>query len=613
MIFVNTNVFDTIQAMPTISVLLNLLDHFRDSTKTLHNISYADAAFNTFASTNFKILMKRFSAAFLIIAFLLVQVSFGQKNKAPKLSKADKTTIANLQTHIGYLADDKLEGRRAGSNGEKLAAEYISQQFKQTGLQPKGNDGYFQPFEIYDGKQINPSSHFLINGNGLKENKEYFPFPFSPNMTLEALVSVAAHETDMPWIIDLKDVMEENKNNPHFDLNEYIRNNAKKAKGRGASMVILHNSSAIDDKLKFDSKDRTEKLEIPVLYVAKEAAKKYFSDQSASLDIKIKVEINENKRTGRNVIGYIDNGAAKTVVLGAHYDHLGYGEDGNSTDRSGVKAIHNGADDNASGTAALIELARILKNSKQKNNNYLFIAFSAEELGLNGSKFFTENPTISFSNVNYMINMDMVGRMNDSSKMVTIGGFGTSPQWSSLINPNDKKNPFAIRIDSSGTGPSDHTSFYRKDIPVLFFFTGLHTDYHKPSDDADKVNYTGETKIINYISGIVQSPVTTEQKLVFTKTRETQTTSTMRSGGVTMGVMPDYTYSGAGLRCDGVTDGRPAQKAGLKAGDIILQIGTHTISSMDSYMQTLGKFTKGEKVKVKYKRGNEVLETDVQF
>jgi hypothetical protein len=557
--------------------------------------------------------MNSIRAVFLFISFFLVNISFGQKKKSPKLSKADNLTVTNLQTHIGYLAADKLEGRRAGTNGEKLAGEYISQKFQETGLQPKGTDGFFQPFEIYDGKQINTATHFIINESILVTEKDFFPFPFSQNISIEALPSVAIQETDMPWFYDLKEIIEENKNNPHFDLVEYIRNNAKKAKTRGASAIVLYNTSDIDDKLKFDSKDRTEKLDIPVIYVSKTTAKKYFSDQTATLDIKLKVDIGEKKRTGRNIIGYLDNGAAKTVVLGAHYDHLGYGEDNNSMLRTGEKAIHNGADDNASGTAALIELARILKNGKQKNNNYLFIAFSAEELGLNGSKFFTENPTIDFKTINYMINMDMVGRMNDSTLMLTIGGYGTSPQWSTLIIPNDKKQSFNIRIDSSGTGPSDHTSFYRKDIPVLFFFTGLHPDYHKPGDDADKINYVNETKIINYIAGIVLSPITADQKLAFTKTRETQTTSSLRSGGVTMGIMPDYTFSGAGIRCDGVTDGRPAQKAGLKTGDVIIKVGDYTISSMDSYMQTLGKFQKGDKAKVKFKRGNEEMETEVQF
>jgi hypothetical protein len=557
--------------------------------------------------------MNSIRAVFMFVLFFIVQFSFAQKKKSPKLSKADQVTVTNLQSNISYLASDKLEGRRAGTNGEKLAGEYISQKFQEIGLQSKGNDGFYQSFEIYDGKQINSPTHFIINENRLVTEKDFFPFPFSQNASIEALPSIAVQESDMPWFYDLKETLEENKNNPHFDLTDYIRNNAKKAKSKGASAIILYNSSDIDDKLKFDSKDRTEKLDIPVVYVFKDAAKKFFSDQSATLDIKMKVDISEKKRNGRNVIGYLDNGAAKTVILGAHYDHLGYGEDNNSMLRTGEKAIHNGADDNASGTAALIELARILRTSKQKNNNYLFIAFSAEELGLNGSKYFTEHSTIDFTKVNYMINMDMVGRLNDSSQTVTIGGYGTSPQWSSLINPTDKKNPFNIRIDSSGTGPSDHTSFYRKDIPVLFFFTGLHSDYHKPSDDFDKINYVGETRIINYITGIVQSPVTTGQKLAFTKTRETQTTSSLRSGGVTMGIMPDYTFSGAGVSCDGVTDGRPAQKAGLKAGDVIIKVGDYTISSMESYMQTLGKFQKGEKAKVKFKRGNEELETEVQF
>src|SRR5687767_6802096 len=557
--------------------------------------------------------MNSVRAVFVFASLFIIQFSFAQKKKSPKLSKADQAIVANLQSHISYLASDKLEGRRAGTAGEKLAGDYIGQKFQELGLQPKGSDGFFQSFEIYDGKQINTATHFIINQNHLAVEKDFFPFPFSQNMSIEALPAIAVQEADMPWFYDLKETLEENKNNPHFDLNEFIRNNAKKAKSRGASAVILYNSSDTDDKLRFDAKDRTEKLDIPVVYVFKPAAKKYLSDPTATLDIKMKIDIGEKKRTGRNVVGYIDNGAARTIILGAHYDHLGYGEDNNSMLRTGEKQIHNGADDNASGTAALIELARILKNSKLKNNNFLFIGFSAEEIGLNGSKFFTENPTIDIKNVNYMINMDMIGRLNDSSNVVTIGGYGTSPQWSSLINLTDKKNHFTIRIDSSGTGPSDHTSFYRKDIPVLFFFTGLHTDYHKPSDDADKINYIGETRIIHYIGSIVLSPISMGQKLAFTKTRETQTTSSMRSGGVTMGIMPDYTFSGAGVRCDGVTEGRPAQKAGLKAGDVIVKIGDHTVSSMESYMQTLGKFQKGEKAKVKFKRGNEEMETEVQF
>ena len=540
----------------------------------------------------------------------MVVLVFAACSPAKKVTKADEQTLENLKLHIQYLADDKLEGRRTGTNGEKMAMEYISNQFKSIGLLPKGSKGYYQPFEINEGKQIGDSTKLIINGNNLVAGKDFFPFPFSLNQKMEALPSISVQEADMPWFFDLKEQLEENKANPHFDLANYIYTNSKKAKDRGASAVILYNTSSIDDKLTFNGKDKSEQLTIPVLYVTRKEAQKYFKDPSATIDIKFTTALSEKKRTGHNVVGYIDNGAATTVVLGAHFDHLGYGEDGNSRNTSTERIIHNGADDNASGTAALIELAKKMKQSKANNNNYLFIAFSGEELGLYGSKYFTENPTIDLKTANYMINMDMVGRLSDSTKSVTIGGYGTSPTWSSVISMAPG-NSITVKIDSSGTGPSDHTSFYRKDIPVLFYFTGLHTDYHKPSDDADKINYNGIASILQHTTGLVES-LNSSSKLSFLKTRETQTTTSARFS-VTMGVMPDYTYSGTGLRADGVSEGKPAQKAGLKAGDIILQIGDYKINSMETYMQTLGKFKKGDKTKVIYKRGNDTLETTVEF
>ena len=543
----------------------------------------------------------------IIVVVVLV---FAACSPAKKVTKADEQTLENLKLHIQYLADDKLEGRRTGTNGEKMAMEYISNQFKSIGLLPKGSKGYYQPFEINEGKQIGDSTKLIINGNNLVAGKDFFPFPFSLNQKMEALPSISVQEADMPWFFDLKEQLEENKANPHFDLANYIYTNSKKAKDRGASAVILYNTSSIDDKLTFNGKDKSEQLTIPVLYVTRKEAQKYFKDPSATIDIKFTTALSEKKRTGHNVVGYIDNGAATTVVLGAHFDHLGYGEDGNSRNTSTERIIHNGADDNASGTAALIELAKKLKQSKANNNNYLFIAFSGEELGLYGSKYFTENPTIDLKTANYMINMDMVGRLSDSTKSVTIGGYGTSPTWSSVISMAPG-NSITVKIDSSGTGPSDHTSFYRKDIPVLFYFTGLHTDYHKPSDDADKINYNGIASILQHTTGLVES-LNSSSKLAFLKTREAQTTTSARFS-VTMGVMPDYTYSGTGLRADGVSEGKPAQKAGLKAGDIILQIGDYKITSMETYMQTLGKFKKGDKTKVIYKRGNDTLETTVEF
>jgi hypothetical protein len=543
---------------------------------------------------------------------LLVLIFFSQPGISQKLKKSDQLILANLQTHIHYLADDKLEGRRAGTAGEELAMNYISDQFKQIGLRPKGTEGYYQAFNINEGKQINPGTHFIINDKELKPGEDYFPFVYSPNVNIEALPAISLQESGMPWFINLKEISEENINDPHFDLRDYIHQQAIELKKKGASALIFYNMAEKEDRLKFDGKDKSGMTGIPVIYVTKPAAKKYFNDASASIDMKVKIDIGEKIRIGHNVIGYIDNGASTTVIFGAHFDHLGYGEDGNSMLRTGEHLIHNGADDNASGTAALIELARLLKNSKLTKNNYLFIAFSGEELGLFGSKYFVENPTVNISNINYMINMDMVGRLNDSTKVLTIGGYGTSPEWSSLIRTKDKKSPFVIKIDSSGTGPSDHTSFYRKNIPVLFFFTGLHADYHKPTDDFDKINYTGELNIVDYIYSLIEKENKQNQKLAFTKTKETQTTTSARFS-VTMGIMPDYTFAGTGVRVDGISDGRPAQKAGLQTGDVILQLGDFNVTSLENYMDALGKFKKGDTAVVKFKRGNETMEKQVQF
>jgi aminopeptidase YwaD len=537
-----------------------------------------------------------------------------------KKISSDDQLIPRLKQHVEYLSDDRLEGRRTGTAGEELAMKYIISQFNEIGLAPKGTEHFPQQFPVNEGKKMDEVTELIINGERLETGKDFFVFPSSPDQMIDALPSLDIQEVGVPWFFDLKEILEENKNNPHFLLTDHIQKNFKGIQDRGAVAMIFYNSSEIDDKLVFDPKDKSEKLAIPAVYVTKTAAKKYFSDKSATLNMKLRVSISDKIRLGHNVIGYINNNAPTTVIIGAHYDHLGYGEDGNSMVRTGEKSIHNGADDNASGTAALIELAGLLKRSQATSNNYMFIAFSGEELGLYGSKYFTENPTIDLKTVNYMINMDMVGRLNDSSKALTIGGYGTSPAWSGVIQQNyfasaadqKKMSPsLVIKLDSSGTGPSDHTSFYRKDIPVLFYFTGLHTDYHKPSDDAEKVNYDGQQTIIRHVLTTIEA-LDMNGKLAFTKTREIQTSTSARFS-VSLGIMPDYTYSGTGVKADGVTEGRPAHKAGLAAGDVVIQLGEYNIGTLEHYMQALGKFKKGDKTKLRYKRGQETKEAIVEF
>jgi hypothetical protein len=307
------------------------------------------------------------------------------------------------------------------------------------------------------------------------------------------------------------------------------------------------------------------------------------------------------------VIGYIDNGAAYTIILGAHYDHLGYGEDNNATD-PGVHEIHNGADDNASGTAAVIELAKMVKDSRLKKNNYLFICFSGEELGLLGSKYFIENPTVPLDAVNYMINMDMIGRLDETTKKIIIGGYGTSPEWGKILP--EKTKTLSVKFDSTGIGPSDHTSFYLKDIPVLFFFTGMQKDYHKATDDADKINFIGEYRVIQYIENILKE-TNSDQKIAFLKTREPKMETAHFS--VTLGFMPDYSFSGKGVRIDAVIEGKIAEKVGMKSGDIITRLGEYPVNDIYGYMDALSKFKKGDATKATVMRGNEPLSFDVVF
>lgn len=387
---------------------------------------------------------------------------------------AQKIEEKNIQKHIQYLADDKLQGRQTGSEGERMAMDYIQKEFKKLKLTPMGDGSSFE---------------------------QAFTF----------------------------------KGGTH---------------GTGA------------------------------------------------------------EGTAHNVVAFLDNKADKTIIIGAHFDHLGLGENGSSLDANPQGKIHNGADDNASGVAGVLELARYFKDNKVKeNSNFLFICFSGEELGLFGSKYFTEKPTLELSNVNYMINMDMIGRLNPTTKSLSVSGSGTSPVWETLFK--NIPTTLAVKTDSAGIGPSDHTSFYLKNIPVLHFFTGSHSDYHKPSDDWDKINYEGEKEVLELVIAVINK-LDDQPKLAFLATKN-KSMSSSRSFKVTMGVMPSYTSDAAGLLVDGVTDGRPAQKAGILTGDIIIQIGDFTIKDMQTYMEALGKFEKGQQVPVKILRNKEEKIVQVTF
>jgi Peptidase family M28/PDZ domain len=309
-------------------------------------------------------------------------------------------------------------------------------------------------------------------------------------------------------------------------------------------------------------------------------------------------------KTGRNVLGYMDHGAPYTIILGAHYDHLGYGEFGSLN--VGAPAIHNGADDNASGVAMILELAERLKSEKEYN--YLFIAMTGEENGLWGSNYYCDHPTVDLSRVTAMINFDMVGRLNENK--MAINGTGTSPSWPALIE-SANLYAFSITMSESGIGPSDHTSFYLTDIPTIHFFTGAHEDYHKPSDDVHLLNAEGMVQIADMVVKLVEE-MDAKEKLVFTKTKDPDPSSTPKME-VTLGVLPDYLYDGKGMRIDGVREGKPAAIAGMQKGDVILKLGEKEVKDIYAYMDALGAFHKGDQAKLVALRDGKELEFTIQF
>ncbi|MBU46908.1 MAG: peptidase M28 [Flavobacteriales bacterium] len=312
----------------------------------------------------------------------------------------------------------------------------------------------------------------------------------------------------------------------------------------------------------------------------------------------------KEKIIGKNVVGYLNNNADETIIIGAHYDHVGYGSFGSLY--VGEKEVHNGADDNASGVSILINLAKSLQEIK--DYNYLFIAFSGEEHGLFGSSYYAKNPTIDLKKVRFMINFDMVGRLNND-RLLAINGVGTSNEWIDLINKSNKYD-LKLKTTESGIGPSDHTSFYLQNIPSIHFFTGQHEDYHKPSDDVEKINFDGMYIIYDYVKEIINNSLEIKE-FSFQETKS-DTTITPRFK-VTLGVMPDYLFDSEGMRIDGVSKGKTAYTYGILKGDIVLKMGEIDVKDMMSYMHALSQFNHGDTTIVKINRNSKIIETEIVF
>ncbi len=551
----------------------------------------------------------------LTFSFLILSCS-----TTKQLPLTDDQLKASLKEHISALASDAFEGRETGSHGEQLASDYIVSKFKEIGLKPMGTKKFLQEFTFTEGADLGKSTQLYVNARSYELGKDFFPLQYSGNGIVTGYIARMGYGIYAPMLkyddyngkvnfakkIFLLNASSPDGNNPHGKYGDYdLKQRVEYAKSRGAIGVIFINPDTAVDDPKADFMHKFTSSTIPVIFVTGNAAK--ILKDSVVTNCTVGVEIKKIEKTGHNVIGYLDNKASNTIVIGAHYDHLGFGGEGSLY--RGERAIHNGADDNASGTAALIEIARRLKSSNDKKNNYLFIAFSGEEKGLLGSNYFVKHPTVDLKKVNYMINMDMVGRLKPDEKTLIVYGTGTSVKWNTVLDTIEEG--IKIKRTESGVGPSDHTSFYLDSIPVLHFFSGTHSDYHKPSDDEALINYEGEMSIIKIILRTVDK-LNDAGKLAFVKTKDDSNEDAPRFK-VTLGVIPDYAFEGEGMRIDGVSEGRPASKAGLLKGDVVIQLGEHAVTDMTSYMKALGKFSKGETTKVKVKRGNETVEKDITF
>lgn len=557
---------------------------------------------------------KKISALLLLLAGIF---------PATFASPPDSSLVENLKEHIYYLASDKLSGRNTGSKGEKRSYDYISEQYKKMGLLPKGELGFLQPFSFNYGKRISGKNQLTLNGQDLSLDEDFYPLNSSANGKVKGKIVDVGFGIVAPSIgydsyqnlsnlkgtIYLIECSTPDGDSPHSKYSPFadIKTRIQQAKSKGAIAVIFTNTMQDAEDLKANLEMNSTIEEIPVIFLKAATLKKYRQDEFNTASITINLE--KISLTGHNIAAFIDNGAPLTVVIGAHYDHLGYGEYGNSLYR-GEPGIHNGADDNASGTAAVVELARYFKNNGIKeNNNYLFLNFSGEELGLIGSKYWLEHATIDTSKINFMINMDMIGRY-DPDKGMEISGLGTSPEAFNFIRAISYDG-LKLKQGESGTGPTDHASFYYANIPVLNFFTGTHEDYHKPSDDADKINYPAEASIIQLIESIVIQ-LDDDGQLPFFRTKETDLSNVPRFK-VRLGIIPDYLYDGNGLRVDGVDDGKPAALAGIKKGDIIVAIGDFIISDIMAYMKALAAFKNGDTTTIVVKRGDVNVEMQATF
>lgn len=577
------------------------------------------------------------------------------------LDRQERRDAEQMRKALSYLASDELEGRGVQTDGLNKAAEYLAATFKSAGLKPlPGLDGYYQSFPINISSAVGPDTSLTVGEQACKVDQDFAPMGLSSEGPYSGQVVFVGYSisSDQFKYDDFADVDVKGKialamrYEPTDDSGKSrftpdgrsdqatFSAKAKAAADHGALALLIVNTPDDSEADQLASMQRSggAKASIPVIQVTRVIADQILksggSRDLASLHKQIdstgrpqssllrdiivsgQVDLKQDQREIRNVVAYVPGvGPNKDeyIVVGAHYDHLGRGE-GGSLSLLSRKEIHNGADDNASGTVAMLQIARYFAGKKPARS-IIFCAFTGEERGLLGSAHFVNHPPVPLEKIVAMVNLDMVGRLKGNS--LEIGGTGTAADFDAIVAAADKQSPLRLKTAASrvggrgGKGPSDHASFAAKKIPVLFLWTGNHVDYHRPTDDTDKINFEGMTKIVEAAEQIINA---------LTTWAPTQYVDKFDTGGMAMGsmrvrlgIMPDYSDEDAGVKVGSTFPDTPAAKAGIKDGDVIVQIGEDKVLSLSDYMAALNKHKPGDTVKLGVMRNGQRIEMDATF
>jgi len=562
--------------------------------------------------------------------------------------------------HIKYLASDNLKGRLPGTPGSKLVIDYISKHWEAQGLEPAGTKGYKQSFSFINNVSLGQRNMLRIR-NSRKQyivQKDFIPIGSSGNGSVNEDVVFIGYGFDIndslswhdyadvdvrgKWVLLLLDGPDGDSPHSPYGRHKTLYNKIIAARDRGASGILFMNRLEIADDnnlMPLQYRQSSSTAGLPVIQITHSVANKILINHDQSItalrskldeqliplsflvDCKVSANVNLKfaKETASNMIGLIEGNDPvlkdEYIVVGAHFDHLGLGGRRSGSLDPDTLIIHNGADDNASGIAGVLELShRLMSNRHLLKRSVLVICFDAEEKGLLGSKYYAENPVRNISNTAMMVNMDMIGRLNDNP--VILGGVGSSRIFENIIADACENHTLDIETNMGGMefGRSDHASFYRENIPVLFFFTGAHEDYHKPTDDWDKIDYQGEKEILDFIYDLIIDVSQLEEKPAFVEIETNTTNNQNPVFKVTFGVIPAYGSQKVGLEIDGVSkkDG-PAAKAGMKKGDVITAIDGKDVRNIYDYMARLADLKPGQKVKVTINRDDDEMELTLEL